>query len=90
MSIAEFTPQAEMKKIGKRDIVLTLLEELTGNSIEPDEFTIADYIEIAESEGKKISYGGAKDRLSKLEKAGVLEKRKIVVNSTIANVYRKK
>ncbi len=78
-----------MKKIGKREVVLGLLRDLIDDSLQPDEFTAAEYIAIASGEGKRIKERTAARRLDSLVASGALEKRKVLIGSRITNAYRK-
>lgn len=79
-----------MKKIGKRDTILSLLGELPDDNIRPDEFTLSDYLEIAKSEGRSINRKRAGETLNRLCDLGNLDKRQACINSRIVNVYCKK
>lgn len=85
-----FTPQANMKKIGKRETILSLLKNLSDDCVHPDEFTLSDYISIAQEEGKTIGRKRASEALSRLVLDGELSKRQACVDARIVNIYRKK
>lgn len=90
MFTGAFTPQADMKKIGKRDVVLSLLEGLADENLKPDEFTVADYVQIAKEEGVEITEQRASRILKSKVSSGGLEMRKVLHRSKVTNAYRKK
>lgn len=77
-----------MKKIGKKEAILAVLEQLTNEKIQPDEFTMEEYIEIAAEGGIHLTRDKAYFDLKKLVKNGQATKRKISVNGNLANVYK--
>jgi hypothetical protein len=79
-----------MKKIGKRNVILGLLENLADDFVQPDEFTVAEYIAIAKEGGRSINRKRAIEMLNKMSSDGLLEKRQACVNTRIVNIYRKK
>ena len=90
MFIVAFTPQHNMKTIGKRDVILGLLKSITDDSLKPDEFTVVDYLAIAKEKGRNTNRQKATRQLNDMADQGQLEKRKACVNARILNVYRKK
>jgi hypothetical protein len=79
-----------MKTIGKRDVIVGLLQNLSDDFVRPDEFTVGEYMYIAKQEGRTILRKRAAEILNKLAEDGVLEKRKACVDARIVNIYRKK
>jgi hypothetical protein len=79
-----------MKKIGKRDVILGLLQNLTDDSVHPDEFTVSEYVATAKESGRSVSRKRAGESLNRMFSDGLLEKRQACVNSRIVSVYRKK
>lgn len=90
MFIGAFTPQADMKKIGKREAILSLLENLSEEGIRHDEFTTSDYLDACQEKGIRMDDRKCLKRLSKMVRDGILEKRKVLHQSRIMNAYRKK
>jgi hypothetical protein len=79
-----------MKKIGKRETILSLLKDLDQQSLQPDEFTVHDYFVMSAESGRKRTKETAGKYLNSLVKNGQLNKRKVVINGVITNAYSKK
>lgn len=79
------------KKIGNQSALKRAFEsvrDLTG--IQPDEFTRSDFIEFSKEQGVKFGRDTAMRKLNELIKAGVLEARETIHNSSRIKVYREK
>lgn len=68
-----------------------LLKELArivkSNEIKDDEFTVKDYIDEALRNGAVVTNDAARSKLSRMVITGELNRRKIVVNSSLISVY---
>lgn len=69
----------------------SLLKELArivkSNEIKDDEFTVKDYIDEALRNGAVVTNDAARSKLSRMVITGELNRRKIVVNSSLISVY---
>lgn len=76
-----------MKKIGKLEAMMAALEEVNDRVIRDNEFTAADFLDMAKQNGKHISRRAARERLVRLTNEGKLKMRKLLINDRITNVY---
>lgn len=75
-----------MKTIGKKSALLAALEGVN-TGLSPDEFTVQDFVNEAEQEGKLINRRTAAEYLNRLAASGKLKMRKVTVTGNIFNAY---
>lgn len=72
-----------MKTIGKRETILSLLKHVADDSIQPDEFTISEYVEIAAKEGRPMKRKRAGEILNRLVWMGSLPSVRLVLTQEL-------
>jgi hypothetical protein len=78
----------DMKKIGKKDILLKCLNEMFSDKLEEDEFTIAELVRQSKANGKEIHRSKWKHRMVNLIKQGKATSRKALIDGSWTLVYR--
>jgi hypothetical protein len=67
---------------------LIALESQNQKPRQPDEFTVLDYMNKMSESGIQLSLSALKDRLTKLQKQGVIESRLIPQKGSLTRLYR--
>ena len=67
--------------------MMAALEDVNDRVIMDNEFTAADFVDMAKQNGKDVSLRTARERLVKMTNEGKLKMRKVLINDRITNVY---